>query len=346
MSIPELPLPAHFDPSRVGEVWRVPYEDRAREAAAWADEHGLGRAADDAFRLCVLAVDIQNTFCIPDFELFIAGRSGTGAVDDNRRLCKFLYRNLGEITQIFPSLDTHHAMQVFHAIWLVDEHGNHPDPYTLVSAQDVATGRWQMNAAVAEALGIDVDYADRHLTYYTRRLAEGGKYDLTIWPYHAMLGGIGHALVAAVEEAVFFHGLARYSNPEFQVKGDNPLTEHYSLLGPEVTEGPDGDRLGGKNAKLIEKLLTFDAVVVAGQAKSHCLAWTIDDLLGDEDVREQLAERTYLLEDCTSPVVVPGVVDYTDEADAAFERYAAAGMHIVRSTDPIASWPGLAMRAS
>ena len=346
MSIPELPLPAHFDPSRVGEVWRVPYEDRARGAAAWADEHGLGRAADDAFRLCVLAVDIQNTFCIPDFELFIAGRSGTGAVDDNRRLCKFLYRNLGEITQIFPSLDTHHAMQVFHAIWLVDEHGNHPDPYTLVSAQDVATGRWQMNAAVAEALGIDVDYADRHLTYYTRRLAEGGKYDLTIWPYHAMLGGIGHALVSAVEEAVFFHGLARYSNPEFQVKGGNPLTEHYSLLGPEVTEGPDGDRLGGKNAKLIEKLLNFDAVVVAGQAKSHCLAWTIDDLLGDEDVREQLAERTYLLEDCTSPVVVPGVVDYTDEADAAFERYAAAGMHVVRSTDPIASWPGLAMRAS
>ena len=63
-------------------------------------------------------------------------------------------------------------------------------------------------------------------------------------------------------------------------------------------------------------------------------------------MREQLAERTYLLEDCTSPVVVPGVVDYTDEADAAFERYAAAGMHVVRSTDPIASWPGLAMRAS
>jgi nicotinamidase-related amidase len=342
--MPELPLPAHFDVFRVGEVWRVPYEERAREASAWADEHNLGRAADDSFRLCVLAVDIQNTFCIPEFELFVAGRSGTGAVDDNRRLCEFLYRNLGEITQVFPSLDTHHAMQVFHAIWLVDERGDHPAPYTLVSAEDVATGRWRLNSAVAEALGIDIDYAERHLAYYTRRLAEGGKYDLTVWPYHAMLGGIGHALVSAVEEAIFFHGLARYSSPDFQVKGDNPLTEHYSLLGPEVTEGPDGDRLGGKNTELIEKLLTFDAVVVAGQAKSHCLAWTIDDLLDDEDVRERLAERTYLLEDCTSPVVVPGVVDYTDEADAAFERYAAAGMHVVRSTEPIASWPGLATR--
>ncbi|HZC28941.1 MAG TPA: hypothetical protein VE269_04310 [Gaiellaceae bacterium] len=340
----ELPLPNHFDPGRVGDVWRVPYEDRAREARAWAQQHGVRPAADDAFRLCLLAVDVQNTFCIPEFELFVAGRSGTGAVDDNRRLCEFVYRNLGEITQILPSLDTHRAMQVFHAIWLVDEHGDHPPPFTLVSAEDVATGRWRVNVDVADALGLDADYAERHLVHYTQRLAEGGKYDLTIWPYHALLGGIGHALVSAVEEAVFFHSIARYSQPDFQVKGDNPLTEHYSMLGPEVTEGPDGGRLGGKNAELIKKLLSFDAVVVAGEAKSHCLAWTIDDLLEHDEVRERLAHRTYLLEDCTSPVVVAGAVDYTDEADAAFERYAAAGMHVVRSTEPITSWPGMGTR--
>jgi nicotinamidase-related amidase len=341
MTLHELPLPPHFAPGRVGEVWRVPYEDRAREAEAWAETHDVGPVAADSFRFCLLVVDVQNTFCIPDFELFVSGRSGTGAVDDNRRLCEFVYRNLGTITQIVPSLDTHHAMQVFHAIWLVDERGNHPAPYTLVSADDVESGRWQMNTAVAEALGIDVGYATRHLAHYARRLAEGGKYDLTIWPYHAMLGGVGHALVSAVEEAVFFHGIARLSRPDFQVKGDNPLTEHYSMLGPEVREGPDGDRLGGKNTELIEKLLTFDAVAVAGQAKSHCMAWTIDDLLGEEAAGDRLAERTYLLEDCTSPVVVPGVVDYTDEANAAFERYAEAGMHVVRSTDPVETWPAL-----
>ena len=92
------------------------------------------------------------TFCIPDFELFVAGRSGSGAVDDNRRLCEFLYRNLGTITQVFPSLDTHHAMQIFHAIWLVDEDGGHPSPYALISADDVAAGRWRVNHAVAKAL--------------------------------------------------------------------------------------------------------------------------------------------------------------------------------------------------
>jgi nicotinamidase-related amidase len=337
----ELPLPPHFDPDAVGAVWRVPYEQRAQEARSWAEAHALAPAANDSPRVCLLAVDVQNTFCIPEFELFVAGRSGTGAIDDNRRLCEFVYRNLGTITQIVPSLDTHRALQVFHAIWLVDSDGEHPAPYTLVSAEDVESGRWRMNPANAAALGMEPSYARRHLAHYTRRLAEGGKYDLTIWPYHAMLGGIGHALVPAVEEAIFFHTVARHSQPDFQVKGDNPLTEHYSMLGPEVTEGPDGDPLAARNTALVQKLLTFDIVIVAGQAKSHCLAWTIDDLLTHPDVREHLAPRTYLLEDCTSPVVVPGAIDYTDEADAAFERYARAGMHVVRSTDPVAGWLGI-----
>ena len=74
------------------------------------------------------------------------------------------------------------------------------------------------------------------------------------------------------------------------------------------------------------------------------MAWTIDDLLADVAGGGQLAQRTYLLEDCSSPIVVPGA-DYTDQADAAFERFAAAGMHVVRSTDPIDTWPAMSERA-
>ena len=90
----ELPIPPHFAPARMGEVWRVPYQERAAEAAAWARAHGIRPAAEDRLRICLVAVDVQNTFCVPGFELFVGGRSGTGAVDDNRRLCEFLYRNL------------------------------------------------------------------------------------------------------------------------------------------------------------------------------------------------------------------------------------------------------------
>lgn len=338
----ELPLPPHFDPDRVGEVWKVPYRQRAEEAEQWAGRHNIQPAAHDRFKVCLVAVDVQNTFCIPGFELFVGGRSGMGAVDDNRRLCEFIYRNLGVITQICPTMDTHQAMQIFHSAFWINDKGEHPAPFTLISQEDVESGRWRFNPLLARSLGVDEEYAQRHLIHYTRTLRKGGKYDLAIWPYHAMLGSIGHALVPAVEEAVFFHSLARSSQPDFQVKGNNPLTEHYSVLGPEVLEGPDGEPLARKNVRFIEKLLQFDAIIIAGQAKSHCVAWTIDDVLQDRTVRdERLAERVYLLEDCTSPVVVPGAMDYTEEANAAFRRFAGAGMHVVRSTDPLASWPGM-----
>ncbi len=342
MAHKELPVPSHFDPQKVKEVWRVAYQTRAKEAQQWAKQHQIKPAAEDTFKICLILVDVQNTFCIPDFELYVGGRSGTGAVDDNRRLCEFIYRNLDVITQIVPTMDTHQPIQIFHSIFLINDQGEHPDPYTLISVEDIEQGVWRFNPAVAKSLNIDPEYGNRHLLYYTRKLRRTGKYELTIWPYHAMLGGIGHALVSSVEEAIFFHSIARQSQPNIQIKGNHPLTENYSVLGPEVTQGPDNDLLVEKNTRLIEHLLQFDAIVVAGQAKSHCVAWTVEDLLQEFLARDKkLPERVYLLEDCTSPVVVPGVIDYTEQADSAFQRFADAGMHIVRSTEPMDSWPGL-----
>jgi nicotinamidase-related amidase len=338
----ELPVPPHFNPDKVGEIWKVSYQERAEEARKWIKQHNVKPAADDLFKICLVAVDIQNTFCIPKFELYVGGRSGTGAIDDNRRLCEFIYRNLDVITQICPTMDTHRTMQVFHSIYLVNDEGEHPAPFTLISEEDVRKGVWRFNPLLCHSLQISEVFGQRHLLYYTKKLKECGKYDLTIWPYHAILGGIGHALVASVEEAIFFHCIARYSQPDFHVKGDRPFTEHYSILGPEVIEGFDGKPIGRKSDKFFKKLLEFDAVIIAGQAKSHCVAWTIDDLLAGILVQDrQLVEKVYLLEDCTSPVVIHGVIDYTDHANAAFQRFADAGMHLVRSTDPVNNWPGI-----
>ena len=245
------------------------------------------------------------------------------------------------VTQVFPTLDTHQALQIFHRVLLVDAAGNAPEPFTLVNAEDVESRRWRINPAATEGLGLAPDYAEEHLRYYTRTLEEGGKYNLTIWPFHAMRAGIGYALVSGLDEAIFFHSVARYAPAEYQPKGDHPLTEHYSMLGPEVDTDRQGEPLGRRNQALIEELLRFDAVVIAGEAKSHCVAWTIQDLLDDPTVRErELQQKVYLLEDCTSPVVVPGA-DYTEAADRAFARFAESGAHIVRSDRPLTEWPGV-----
>ena len=94
-----------------------------------------------------------------------------------------------------------------------------------------------------------------------------------------------------------------------------------------------GETLGTYSTKFIEQLQQFDKLIIAGQAKSHCVAWTVSDLLNDINATDpELARKVYLLEDCSSPVVVPGVVDHTVAADAAYERFAQAGMHVVKST--------------
>ncbi|MEG4320593.1 MULTISPECIES: isochorismatase [unclassified Microcoleus] len=332
----QLPIPEYFDAHKISEIWRVPYQERATEANNWAWKHSIQPAASDEKRICLLIIDAQNTFCVPEFELFVGGRSGSGAVDDNLRLCEFIYRNLNAITTIAPTMDTHTAMQIFHPIFWIDDAGENPIPAaTLITLEDVQQGIWKVNPAVADSIA-GGNYAElqKHCLHYVQKLSDNGKFPLTIWPYHSMLGGIGHALVSAVEEAIFFHSMARNSQALFEIKGGNPLTENYSVLQPEVLDGADGNPIAHKNAAFIDKLLEFDAVIIAGQAKSHCVAWTIDDLLTEIVARDSmLARKVYLLEDCTSPVVVPGVVDFTEQADAAFLRFAQAGMNVVKSTE-------------
>lgn len=339
----ELPIPQHFNPDKVDEVFRVNYHDMATQAKLWARKHNIKPAARDKTRICLMIIDAQNTFCIPGFELFVGGRSGRGAVDDNIRLCKFIYQNLDIITEIAPTLDTHTAMQIFHPIFLINDEGDHPSPMSSISLGDIENGKWKINPEVAYST-VKGNYMalQNHLLHYTQKLKEGGKYQLMIWPYHAIFGGIGHCIVSSIEEALFFHNISRASQTGFEIKGGNPLTENYSVLRPEVLDGHDGNPVAQKNSRFIKKLLDFDAVIIAGQAKSHCVAWTIDDLLSEILAHdESLAKKVYLLEDCTSPVVVPGVIDFTDEADRAFQRFKSAGMNLVDSTKSIAQWPGI-----
>ena len=71
---------------------------------------------------------------------------------------------------------------------------------------------------------------------------------------------------------------------------------------------------------------------------------SIDDLLDEILIRDRaLARKVYVLEDCMSAVTVPDgkggfLVDFTPQAEQSLARFAEAGMHIVRSTDPIETW--------
>ena len=341
-SLSTLPVPLHFSPANVGEVWKVDYERIARDAGLWRDKHSIKACQYDELRVVLIGVDVQNTFCIPGFELFVSGRTGRASIDDNIRLCEFIYRNIGNITHVLMTLDTHHPYHIFHQPFFLDADGNHPDPYTRISNDDITNGRWMFNTQLSDELGIDESYMKNYLDHYTRILEEDGKYDLTIWPYHAMMGGIGHSIVSAVEEAVFFYSIARHSSVEFIEKGLNPLTEHYSAIKPEIINGPDNEPIDQLNDYFLKLFNKYDIVIVAGQAKSHCVAYTVRDIIQQLLItNHELVRKIYVLEDCTSPVVIPDVIDYTEFSDVLFNEFTQAGVHLVKSTEPMEQWPGI-----
>ena len=326
-----LPLPPFYNGDRLATVWPVPYQERANQSQQWSRKYKIKPAHNDDIRICLLLIDIQNTFCLPEFELFVPG-----AIADNQRLCEFIYRNLGNITEICATLDTHQPLQIFHPAFWVNDQGEHPAPATQIYLDDIDQGTWRINPAISHYLP---HYTDADLQvygrYYVEQLATKEKLDLIIWPYHSMLGGIGHALVSGVEEALFFHGMARQTQPRLELKGRHPLTENYSVLAAEVTENHLGHRFNDPDrpdVDLIEHLLGFDQVIIAGQAKSHCVAWTIADLLAAAEAKgAAFVNKLQILEDCMSPVVIPGVVDFTEPTEVLFAQFGDRGCQRVDS---------------
>jgi nicotinamidase-related amidase len=341
-----LPLPALFDPRRAAEwSYRPDAASVATAATAWRAQHGIRPAAADERRVHLLLIDVQKDFCFPEGTLYVAGRSGTGAIDDSRRIAELIYKNLGVITDITTTLDTHLAYQIFFPSFWLDKADQPLTAFRTITAGEIAAGDVRPNPAMAKWLcGGNYTWLCKQVEYYCRELERAGKYQLYLWPPHCLLGSDGHALAGIVHEARLFHAFARTAQSNVEVKGGNPLTENYSVLRPEVTSRFDGAALGQRNTQFVHTLLTADAVVIAGQAASHCVKSTIDDLLTEIAAQDPaLAQKVYLVTDCMSAVTVPDgkggfAADFTAQADAALQKFAAAGMHLVTSTDPITSW--------
>jgi nicotinamidase-related amidase len=344
-----LPVPAFFD-AKNAERWEyAPDQHRLfTDATEWRRAHGLTPAASDKQNVHLLLIDVQKDFCFPKGSLYVGGRSGNGALDDSRRLAEFVYRNMGVLSHITTTMDTHFAFQIFFSSFWVDKDGKPLAPFREITTADIDNGDAKPNPAVAGWL-CNGNYAwlVKQARFYCAELERSGKYRLYLWPPHCILGSDGHALAGVLHEARMFHSFARGVQSWVEVKGGHALTENYSVLRPEVLQRHDGQPLSQRNTAFIKTLLTADAVVVAGQAASHCVKSSIDDLL-DEIVAQDkaLARKVYVLADCMSSVTVPDgkggfIADFTPAAEAALARFADAGMNVVRSTDPIESWPGI-----
>jgi nicotinamidase-related amidase len=235
-------------------------------------------------KIHLFCIDPQISFCSPTGELFVPG-----ADDDMNRLADFVIRTKSKLDDIHITLDSHHPVHIAHAIWWRNSNGDHPNPFTIISVQDVEQGKWMATQP----------HYQRHSFDYVKQLEKNGKYPLCIWPNHCLIGSVGHSVAPTL-----FKALTQWENEEFGVvdyvtKGSNIKTEHYSIFKADVPDPQDPSTQ--INTALVKTLMDADLVVVAGEAGSHCLANSVRDL-AEAFGNDSYIKKLVLLTDATSPV--------------------------------------------
>jgi nicotinamidase-related amidase len=351
-----LQMPKFFRPEWAG-LWDY-RPDLAKLEAAAVEESArrpdlIRPSCEDEVRVALLLIDMQPDFCHPAGALPVLGRSGEGALMDSRRVAELILRNAPRFTEIIATADTHNQLQAFFPSgWRLLGTGMMPEPHTLIVIEGGKLVSRALDGTilgeVVPDLGLlrgsvdrDLEWLIEQMKFYERTLAENDRPPLYLWPYHCIDGTSGQGIMPIVHEAMLYHGFLRRTSPRIVRKGMHPLTEHYSVFRPEVTKTYDGFRLVPDGSELMETLVNgFHAVVVAGEASSHCVAASLDHVIefyASEPYRGR-PENFYVLTDCMSPVVVQGA-DFSAEAEAALKRCEEAGMHLVQSTTPMEEWP-------
>lgn len=365
-----LPDPPFFDEAQAADWNYDPNLDEVTQAALDAREtHKVSLAATDRIKIALLGIDLQRDFCFPPVfdksgkqvsggTLYVGGRSGRGAIDDNVRTSRFLYRNAPMITTFDNTMDTHLPYQIFTSAFWQTKNGGPIQPHTLVMlikgvlCNVALDGQTVIHENIAPRPEVAWMYANSNYTWvlayaqhYCAELAKAGKYTLYIWPYHCQLGSRGHSLAGVTQAARHYHAVLRGNVGHLEIKGGNPFTENYSVFAPEVLAAHDAKVIAQRNVTMLKKMIQHDIVIVAGQAASHCVLSSLDDAI--EQVLKMdpaLAGRLHILEDAMSAVTVPDgkggfIADFTPQAEAALARWKARGCNVVRTTDDIESWP-------
>ncbi len=306
-------FPNFYERQKVGTL----FKPRVSEVIEVADQDAMRPSQRDERRILLLLVDPQVDFVHEDGSLSVPG-----AVDDTRRIIEWLFSNLERVTDIAVSLDSHTPLHIFYPGWWIDQAGNHPEALTPITAQEVDDGRWQPL--------FEAEWSRN----YVHELEKRAKKTLLIWPYHTMIGTVGHSITPALYESITYHSEARRSQPIYVIKGRIPKTEHYSILEPEVKVPEDPE--GSLNTALLDKMGSYDKIYVAGQAKSHCVLETVASIANRAGTQPELIQKVRLLTDCMSSVVHPDI-DFESMANESFERFARLGLQQVQAADPIDS---------
>lgn len=267
----------------------------------------------------LLLIDPQNDFCNSE--------KGALGVPGAEKDCTRITENLmdpDKIDDIFVTMDTHYPFDISHPFFWIDSEGNHPEPLTIIKADDV-NKNWHPV----------IEGHEKWAEYYVSALESQGEYDHIIWPPHCIHGSWGHMIHPTIMEGLIYWANSRKKNFKVIEKGHNPFTEHFGAFEAQVPlDGLGLKQLDGLvdvdvstmfNDKLHGELAEYDAIHLAGEAESHCVAYTLHQI--NNTRTNNLNDKLIIHKDCMSPV--PG---FEGTANPVYETAKEKGSKIIENS--------------
>lgn len=259
---------------------------------------------------------------------FRSGLPVTGALEDMKRTAALVDRIGMKLQKIHVTLDSHHPVDIGHPAFWTDRDGNMPPAMTPISADAIEDGTWSPRIPALRNRMLDT----------ARRLEAEGKYQIMVWSPHCEIGTWGHNVEDELAASLRKWSIARTRNVDYVTKGTNVLTEHYGALMAEVPAPEDPST--GLNGRFLEMLQEADIIAVAGEASSHCVKATVEQVA--EHIGEEHIKKFHLLTDCMSPVpavTAPDgsvIIDFPQIAEDFKRDMAARGMTLTTSLEFLA----------
>ena len=236
-------------------------------------------------RIRLLVIDPQNDFMdIPGAALPVPGANA-----DMTRLAEFVDALQSRIDDLVVTLDSHASVGIERTTFWVGADGAAVAPFTQITAADARSGKFSPRNAMLRQDAIQ----------YLTALESSSARTLIVWPVHCVLGTWGHNIHERLVSSIADWEYESAHVCDKVLKGLNTMTEQYSAFRAEVPR-PDDPRTHN-NAELMARLADGpEELVVAGEALSHCVAASGDDMLAQLDAAR--LRNTIFLTDCMSPV--------------------------------------------
>lgn len=255
-------------------------------------------------KTALLLIDAQFDFCNPKGALYVPG-----AETDVERIARLLALEGEKIDSIFVTLDTHKVLDIAHPLFWEDANGNTVAPFTLITAANVKSGKWTPR------------YERDYVIQYLETLEAEGEFKHFIWPEHCLIGSKGAGLDDTIMEALLAWTHRTGRDYKAIIKGTNPLTEHFGVFRAQVpvANAPETQL----DQSFLSDLAAFDQILVAGEARSHCVATSINQIL---KYAPELVPRATILSDCMS-----NVTNFEEVADPIYEEAKQKGMTFLKA---------------